>query len=84
MKLKSGLIIRNVGEKQVIVSSTDELCGMIENNETAAFIAELLKNEISEGEIVEKMYEAYDAPREVIERDVATTLAEFKKIGIIE
>ena len=43
-----------------------------------------LTQETTEEEIVDKMAEKYDAPREVIAKDVEKVLEELKKYGAVD
>ena len=44
---------------------------------------ECLKEDVTKDDIIEKMLEKYDAPREVIAKDVETVLDTLRKIGAI-
>ena len=57
--------------------------GVIKLNETAAYILKLLKNEISEEEIVKEMEKEYDVPHELIIEDVKRYISEFEKRGLL-
>lgn len=58
--------------------------GMIRSNQTAGFIVECLKDEVTEEEIVEKMLAKYDATKEQITKDVGDILAKLRGIGAVE
>ena len=58
--------------------------GMVRSNQTAGFIVECLKDEVTEEEIIEKMLAKYDAPREQITKDVEDVLAKLRGIGAVE
>lgn len=55
-----------------------------EGNKTAAFIVECLKKDTTEEQIVEVMYEKYDAPKEVLQKDVESIVEKLRGIGAIE
>lgn len=57
--------------------------GVIKLNETAAYILKLLKNEISEEEIVKALEKEYDVPHELIIEDVKRYISEFEKRGLL-
>lgn len=85
MKLKNGFITYNTGDEQIMVSAGDAAFhGMVRSNRTAAFIIDCLKEQVTEAMIVEKMAEAFEAPRETIERDVKLVLAQLRKIGALD
>ena len=87
MKLKSGFITHNVGKTQMMVatgSASSTFHGLVRSNETAAFIVDCLKKETTEQEIVEAMLQEYDAPEELIARDVHSVVEKLQGIGALE
>ena len=87
MKLKSGFIMHNVGSTQMMVATGAAgkiFHGLIRSNETAAFIVNCLKNETTEQEIVAAMLREYDAPEDVLARDVHSIVEKLTEIGALE
>lgn len=85
MKLKDGFITHHTGDEHVMVGTGNtNFSGIVRSNKTAAFIVECLKADTTEKEIVEKMLEKYDAPKEVIESDVKKIVNTLKSIGAID
>lgn len=87
MKLKDGFITYNTGDENLLVATGEagkSFNGIVRNNETAAFIAELLKNEITEDEIVNKILEEYDVDEKTAKKDVKKLLDTFKREGFLE
>ncbi len=87
MKLKDGFITYNTGEENLLVATGEagkSFNGIVRNNETAAFIAELLKNEITEDEIVNKILETYEVDEKTARNDVNKLLNIFRKEGFLE
>ena len=85
MKLRDGFITHNTDGKHMMVSSgNNDFNGLIYNNDTAAFIVECLKTEISKEEIVSKMLEKYDAKQDIISADVEKILNILRGIGAID
>lgn len=87
MKLKDGFITHNTGDENLLVATGESgksFNGIVRNNETAAFIAELLKNEITEDEIVNKILEEYDVDEKTARKDVKKLLDTFKREGFLE
>lgn len=87
MKIKDGYMMRKVADNCVVVPMGDEVTnfnGMINLNETGEFIFEKLQEGCSRDELVEAMLKEFDAPREVIERDVDRFVEKLEKVGIIE
>ena len=85
MKLKQGFITHNMGGEQVMVGTgAVSFSGLVRSNETAAFIVDRLKKETTKEEIVDAMLREYDAPREIIERDVEKILQTLRSIGALD
>ena len=67
MKLKDKFIVHNMGDEILLVSADDSINqGFIRGNSSTALIIEALAEDISEEAIVDKLFEEFDAPREVI------------------
>ena len=85
MKLKADFITQDIDGTQFLVPvGAENFNGIVKSNETAAFIVDCLKEEISFDAIVDKMCEKYDAPRDVIASDVTEILSVLRKINAIE
>lgn len=88
MKIKSGFILRDVAGKTFVVA-TGELSksfkGMITLNETGKFIWNLLENDTTKEEIVDKMLEVYeDVERSIVENDVEIFVEKLVRDNILE
>jgi hypothetical protein len=87
MKLRNGFITYTTGAEQIMVAAgtaSDVFRGMVRSNATAAFIIDCLKEEISREELGEKLLARYDAPRDVILRDLDRILDSLRKIGALD
>lgn len=84
MKLKDTFITHMSNGEQILVDASGKFSGLIRNNESAAFIVDCLKQETTVEEIADKMYEEYDAPREVLEKAVNDVVSSLKKAGAID
>ena len=85
MKLKDGFYTHNVGDKQVMVGvASTGFSGLVRSNATAAFIVDQLKTETTEEAIVQTMLKKYDAPEEIIRRDVTMVIEKLRGISAIE
>ena len=84
MKLKESFIKYNTGSEQIMVSGDGDFNGMVRSNRTAAFIIDLLSRDITRDGIICAMLEKYDAPRDMIERDVDKILLALRGIGAID
>lgn len=71
MKLKDGFITHVMDGEQIMLGvGAADFHGLVRSNETAAFIVDCLKEDTTEEGIVDRMLAVYDAPRDVIARDV--------------
>ena len=85
MKLKDGWITQEMGDAQIMLAADGSgFSGLVRSNKTAAFIVDCLKTETTEEEIVAAVSAKYEAPREVVARDVAAILEQLKSIGALE
>ena len=84
MKLSEAFITHeSAGEHITVTTGSDTFNGLVRSNKTAGFIVECLKEDVTKDDIIEKMLAKYDAPREVIAKDVETVLDTLRKIGAI-
>lgn len=84
MKLKNDFLTYDSEGEQILVSVSGAFAGLARGNKTTAFIVDSLKEETSAECIIEKMLEKYNAPREVIERDVNMVIEKLRSIGAID
>ena len=84
MKLKDTYITHDSDGEQILLDTSSSFAGLIRNNKTAAFIVECLKEETTEEKIVEAMFEKYDAPKEVLAKDVADVIEKLRKVGALD
>ena len=83
MKLKNGFVTHDSNGKQILLSASGGFNGIVKSNKTAAFIIDCLKEETTVNAIVNALLEKYDAPREVIEKDVNFVIEKLKSINAI-
>lgn len=87
MKIKDGYMMRKVAGNCVVVPMGDEVTnfnGMINLNETGEFMFSKIYGGCTRDELVDTMLAEYNAPRELIEKDVDNFIEKLDKIGIIE
>ena len=85
MKLKSDYITQEVDDAQFLVGvGSASFNGIIRSNRTAAFIVDCLRKNTTEEAIVDAMLKEYDAPREVIARDVKKVLETLRSVSALE
>ena len=88
MKLKYNFVTNEVADKIVAVAVGDDLSkfnGFIKMNDIGAYIFNMLKNDVTEDEIVACMQKDYPDAAEAEIREVVTGfVAELKKEDVIE
>ncbi len=85
MKLKEGFITHETDGEQIIVAvGKARFSGLVRSNRTAASIVDCLKEETTPERIVDAMEAKYDAPRDVLVRDVQTVIAQLRSIDAID
>lgn len=85
MKLNKNFLVHKTGNDTIIVPTADAaFSGVVKGNKTLGVIAELLKTDTTQENIIAAMLEKFDAPRELIEKDVMTTINRLKEIGAID
>lgn len=85
MKLKKEMLMHSMDDSQVMVSvDKNVFSGIVTGNNTASFILESLKEETTPDAIKQAMFEKYDAPKEVISRDVDDIIEKLRSIGVID
>lgn len=85
MKLKHDFITQEVDGIQYLVPTGEStFTGVIRSNSTSAAIVNCLRKDTTPEEIVDKMYEIYDAPRSVISRDVYKVIEVLRSIGSLD
>ena len=85
MKLKKDFITHDIGSESLLVpTGAAGFSGLVKGNKTLGVILELLKQDTTEAEIVAAMKARFDAPEEVIARDVKKALTELQKIGALD
>ena len=84
MKLKYTYITHDSDGEQILLDTSSSFAGLIRNNKTAAFIVECLKEETTQEKIVEAMFEKYDAPKEVLAKDVLDVIDKLRKVGALD
>ena len=88
MKLKYNFVTNEVVGKTVAVAIGDDLekfNGFIKMNDVGAYIFNMLKNDVTEHDLVEAMKKEYpNETEDEINKTVSKFIEEMKKNGIIE
>ena len=84
MKLKDTYITHESDGEQILLDTSSSFAGLIRNHKTAAFIVECLKDDTTQEKIVEAMFEKYDAPKDVLAKDVSEVIEKLRKVGALD
>ena len=85
MKLNDTFVHHNMDGQTVIVPTAGAgFHGLVQGNKTLAVIADCLKQDTTEEEIVDTLCTRFDGDREVIKADVAEAVKKLKEIGAID
>ena len=85
MKLKEGFVTYNADDTHMMVSmGKTAFSGIVRSNETAAFIVEKLKTEVTEEALIEMLMDKYSIDNTTAKRGVHKVLDTLRKIEAIE
>ena len=85
MHLKKEFITHDTDTQSMLVPTAGAgWAGLVKGNRTLGAILNLLKEETTEEAVVAAMKERFDAPEDIITRDVKKVLAELRKIGALD
>ncbi len=86
MKIKKEMVLRNIAGDYVLVpagASVKEYNGLFAINEVGAAIWDLLEKCETEDEIACALAKEYDAPNELLKKDVTAFLKKLKDLDLI-
>ena len=85
MKLKKEFITHNTDSESLLVpTGAAGFSGLVKGNKTLGVILDLLKDDTTEADIIAAMKSRFNAPEEIITRDVNKAISELQKIGAID
>ena len=85
MKLNKDFILHvSDGETVLVPTGNAKFSGVVRGNKTLGAVLELLQEEKTEEEIIASMKARFDAPEEIIARDVKKALDGLRRIGAID
>ncbi len=87
MKIKEDFLLRKVADSYVVVpvnNLTLDFNGIINLNETGAFLFELLQKGADMEELVQKMLDEYEVTRDKAENDIDKFIKKVKDADILE
>ena len=87
MKIKAGFMLRSVAGQNVVVpvgTAAIDFNGMINLNESGAFLWKTLEGGATEAELVSALLAEYDAPEDIARADVAAFIKKMKEANLID
>ena len=85
MRLKKEfLIYKNDPDTVLVPTGKAGFSGVVRGNRTFRVILELLKDDISEQEMIKIVKNRFDGAPETIEKDVRTAINELRRIGALD
>ena len=87
MKIKEDFILRKVADSYVVVpvnKQTLDFNGIINLNESGAFLFELLQNGAEREDLVNSLLEEYDVTRDRAEADIDSFIKKARDADILE
>lgn len=87
MKLAKGFLTHEMDGETVMAASGEaakKFVGLVRANAAASVILECLKRETDLDAIADRLFEEFDAPREVLRRDAERVIEQLRSIGAID
>lgn len=87
MKIKEGFMLREVAGSYVVVAvgkRSEQFNGMVNLNETGAFLWKLVEQGASRDELLNSLLEAYEVEREKAEQDVDKFISVLQQNNFVE
>ena len=85
MKLKREFIAHDTGSESILVPLGGAgWSGVVKGNRTFGAIIDLLKEDTTEAAVIAAMQARFDAPGDMIARDVKRAITELRKVGAID
>lgn len=86
MKIKDGFILREVAGNHIVVpvgQTSIDFNGMINLNETGAFIWQHLTEDITETELLTAMMQQYDVDEPTAQKDISAFVQKLKENDLL-
>ena len=87
MKIKPGYMLREVAGCNVVVAigvETMDFGGMINLNDTGAFLWKLLENGATEDELLEKMLDEYEVSRDDAKQGISSFINKMREADLLD
>ena len=86
MKIKQGFILREVSGNFIVVAvgeGTKTFNGMIQLNDTGAFLWKLLESGATEEQMIEQMVKEYSVEKQIASEDVKEFIESLKEANLL-
>ena len=87
MKIKKGFVVREIAGQNIVIAlgeATKTFNGMIQLNDTGAFLWKLLEKGAEEDQLVEQMMKEYGIERDVAKGDVQEFIQGLKEANLLQ
>lgn len=87
MKIKEDFLLRKVGDCYVVVpvgKATVDFNGMMNLNETGAFLWEKLENYTTKEELLKAMLDEYEVTEDIAKKDIDNFITKLKDGNLLE
>ena len=87
MKIKDGLILKEVADSFIVVAvgeAVKNFNGIINLNETGAFLWKILATGATEEELVKKLLEEYDVDEKIAKADVELFVKKLQEANLVK
>lgn len=87
MKIKDGFMLRQFGKDYIVVAvgdSAEDFNRLITLNSVGAFLYNLMTEDVTQEELVDRITDSYEVDRSVAERDVKIFIQDVKKADLID
>ena len=87
MKIKDGFVLREVSGNHIVVAvgeGTKIFNGMIQLNETSAFLWKMLQEDVTQQDLVNGLVAEYKVEKSVAESDVLEFIESLKEANLIK
>jgi hypothetical protein len=81
MRIAEGVVFNRVGDELVLLDLNRGVYYGL--NPIGARVWQLLAEGVAEGELTDRLYDEYDAPREMLAADLEMLLAELRGCGLL-
>lgn len=83
MKIKDGIILKNVMDSYILIDVKNDFKGVIKLNKTSKDVFELIDDGYSILDIKEKLLSKYEVDKDTLDKDIDDVIERFKELNII-